>query len=70
MEQENENPLYETTGGDEALNPIYDRFVCLFITFPELIGISFSIAKLAIQKEKCSTKLKLHSDTVCSILPI
>ena len=45
LEQENENPLYETTGGDEALNPIYDRFVCLFITFPALIGISF-IAKL------------------------
>lgn len=39
LEQENENPLYETTGGDAALNPIYDRFVCLFIILPELMRI-------------------------------
>ena len=30
MGQGNENPLYETTGGDAVCNPIYDRFVCLF----------------------------------------
>ena len=27
MPKENENPLYETAGGDSVLNPIYDRFV-------------------------------------------
>ena len=35
VEQENENPLYKTTGDDTTLNPIYERFVCLFVIFPE-----------------------------------
>ena len=30
MELEKETPLQEDTAGDAALNPIYDRFVCLF----------------------------------------
>jgi len=35
--QENENPLYETAGGDTVCNPIYDRFVYWFV---------FSLSKL------------------------
>ena len=31
MAQENESPLYETTGGDAVCNPIYDRSDCLFV---------------------------------------
>ena len=31
MGQENENPLYESSGRDTVCNPIYDRFVCLFV---------------------------------------
>ena len=30
MELEKETPLQEDTAADSAVNPIYDRFVCLF----------------------------------------
>ena len=38
MDQENENPLYETADADNAVfNPIYDRFVLIFLVVSMLL---------------------------------
>ena len=36
MELERETPLQEDNAADAELNPVYDRFVCLFLVNVEL----------------------------------